>query len=50
VEAAWSIVQPILDVLGAPEAPAPYPYPAGSWGPEQADIMISLTDRAWRRP
>ncbi len=50
VEAAWSIVQPILDVWAAPNAPAPYLYPAGSWGPDQADAMISLTDRAWRRP
>ncbi len=50
VEAAWSIVQPILDVWAAPNSPAPYPYPAGTWGPEQADVMISLTDRAWRRP
>ena len=50
VEAAWSIVQPILDVRGSPEAPAPFLYPAGSWGPEEADAMISLTDRTWRRP
>jgi glucose-6-phosphate 1-dehydrogenase len=50
VEAAWSIVGPILDVWGNPTGPAPYPYPAGSWGPEAADTMIALTDRVWRRP
>ena len=50
VEAAWTIVQPILDVWGEPTAPAPFPYAAGSWGPEEADRMISLTDRTWRRP
>jgi glucose-6-phosphate 1-dehydrogenase len=50
VESEWSIVQPILDVWGAPDAPAPFPYAAGSWGPEEADAMIALTDRSWRRP
>jgi glucose-6-phosphate 1-dehydrogenase len=50
VEAEWSIVQPILDVWGNPESASPYPYPAGSWGPEEADRMIALTDRTWRRP
>lgn len=50
VEAEWSIVQPILDAWTNPETAAPYPYPAGSWGPDEADRMIALTDRAWRRP
>jgi glucose-6-phosphate 1-dehydrogenase len=50
VEAEWSIVQPILDVWAAPDRPTPYPYDAGSWGPEEADEMIALTDRVWRRP
>jgi glucose-6-phosphate 1-dehydrogenase len=50
VESEWSIVQPILDVWAAPDAPAPFPYPAGSWGPEAAEAMIALTDRSWRRP
>jgi glucose-6-phosphate 1-dehydrogenase len=50
VEAEWAIVQPILDVWADPAAPGPFPYAAGSWGPEEADTMISLTDRTWRRP
>jgi glucose-6-phosphate 1-dehydrogenase len=50
VEAEWAIVQPILDAWANPVTPAPFPYAAGSWGPEQADTMISLTDRTWRRP
>jgi glucose-6-phosphate 1-dehydrogenase len=50
VEAAWSIVQPILDVWDEPANPAPYPYAAGSWGPEAADRMIAPTDHSWRRP
>lgn len=50
VESEWSIVQPILAVWSSDESPAPFPYDAGSWGPEEADIMIALTDHAWRRP
>jgi len=50
VEAEWAIVQPILDAWADPDAAAPFPYAAGSWGPEEADTMISLTDRTWRRP
>ncbi len=50
VEAEWSIVQPVLDVWAGPESPSPYLYPAGTWGPEEADRMIALTDRTWRRP
>lgn len=50
VESEWSIVQPILDVWAAPDSPAPFRYSAGSWGPEEAEAMIALTDRSWRRP
>ncbi len=50
VEAEWAIVQPILDAWASPHTPEPDLYPAGSWGPEQADEMIAATDRAWRRP
>src|SRR3954452_785325 len=50
VEAEWAIIQPILDVWASPDAPAPYPYPAGSWGPDEADAMIARTGRTWRRP
>jgi glucose-6-phosphate 1-dehydrogenase len=50
VEAEWAIVQPILDAWASPDTPVPDLYPAGSWGPVQADEMIAATDRAWRRP
>ena len=50
VEAEWAIVQPILDAWTFPDTPVPNLYPAGSWGPEQADEMIAATERAWRRP
>jgi glucose-6-phosphate 1-dehydrogenase len=49
VEAAWSIVSPILDTwLDTP--PPEFPnYEAGSWGPEAADALLARDDRRWRR-
>lgn len=49
VEAAWSIVTPILDTwLDAP--PPEFPnYEAGSWGPESAEALLARDDRRWRR-
>ena len=40
VERAWTVVQPVLDAM-----PSVYPYPAGSWGPPEADELIA--PRTW---
>lgn len=37
VEASWRIVEPILDLAGAPDI-----YPLGSWGPATADAIAPL--------
>jgi glucose-6-phosphate 1-dehydrogenase len=48
VETAWSWVMPILDRWAADvEGPLPV-YPAGSWGPAEADRLINPTGRQWR--
>jgi glucose-6-phosphate 1-dehydrogenase len=49
VEAAWRIVQPVLDAW-ASEKPSDFPnYAAGSDGPEAANqLLASDGDRAWR--
>jgi glucose-6-phosphate 1-dehydrogenase len=49
VEAAWSIVTPIINSWA--EVPAPHfpDYAAGSWGPEGADHLIERDGRRWRR-
>ncbi|MGH7425360.1 MAG: glucose-6-phosphate dehydrogenase, partial [Candidatus Methylomirabilales bacterium] len=39
VERAWEIVEPVLEPV------PPYPYFAGSWGPEQANDLVS--DVGW---
>ncbi len=54
VEAAWSIVTPIINVWhewdkeGGPDADICF-YEAGSWGPENADQLIEHDGRRWRR-
>ncbi len=50
VEAAWSIVDPILDGWEA-VLPDDFPnYPAGSWGPETAHILLARDGRSWTIP
>jgi len=49
VEAAWAFVQPILDVWERQGRPV-HPYPAGSWGPHEADELLSRDGRHWRQP
>jgi glucose-6-phosphate 1-dehydrogenase len=49
VEAAWSVVAPILDIWKA-LPPRNFPnYPAGSWGPKEADELMERDGRQWRR-
>lgn len=44
VEAAWAVVDPVLDAhLGI------HPYKPGSWGPKQADALIAK-DGSWLNP
>jgi len=49
IEAAWKIVDSILRVTESKEFPPPNPYPAGTWGPPEADQLIARDGRAWRR-
>ena len=49
VEAAWKFITPILKAWETDDSIPVYGYPAGTWGPENADSMIDgkLT---WRYP
>jgi glucose-6-phosphate 1-dehydrogenase len=50
VEASWQWITPILD-RWAENTDAPLPsYPAGSWGPAEADRLIEATGRHWETP
>jgi glucose-6-phosphate 1-dehydrogenase len=50
VEEAWAFVDTIENAWSASEgAPSLFDYPAGSWGPEEADDLLARDGRAWRR-
>jgi glucose-6-phosphate 1-dehydrogenase len=49
VEAGWKIVDPVLDVWKA-LPPRRFPnYAAGTWGPKEADDLLELDGRQWRK-
>ena len=49
VEAGWAVVDPILDVWKA-LPPRNFPnYPAGSWGPKEADELTTRDGHFWRK-
>jgi len=48
VERSWQILDPVLERWA--DSGAPEPYPAGSWGPPEADAIMARTGRIWRRP
>jgi glucose-6-phosphate 1-dehydrogenase len=48
VEAGWSVVNPVLDLWKA-LLPRNFPnYPAGTWGPKDADELLERDGRRWR--
>ena len=50
VEEAWAFIDPIEYAWSQKEnAPALCFYPAGSWGPEEADELLARDGRTWRR-
>jgi len=50
LEAAWSIITPILDAWESVE-PDVFPnYVSGSWGPEEAEVLIAQDGRTWHLP
>ena len=49
VEAGWKVVDPVLDVWRA-LPPRKFPnYASGTWGPSEADQLLELDDRKWRK-
>ena len=50
VETAWEFVQPILDYWEEDKKAALYGYPAGTWGPDVADQLITEPEITWRYP
>jgi glucose-6-phosphate 1-dehydrogenase len=48
VEAAWRFVMPIIDRWTSQRDATVPCYPAGDWGPSEADRLIESTGRTWR--
>ena len=49
VETAWMWLDPLLKEWAADPQPPDF-YPSGNWGPEEADALIEIDGRRWRRP
>ena len=47
-EGAWEILDPVVRAWTESEKVSP--YPAGTWGPEEAEELIERDGRRWRRP
>ena len=50
VEAAWSLVDPILDVWSAARTGTVPTYAAGTWGPKESDQLLERDGRQWYNP
>jgi glucose-6-phosphate 1-dehydrogenase len=50
VEAAWSLVDPILDVWSAAKTATVPMYEAGAWGPKESDQLLERDARQWYNP
>ena len=46
VEAGWQVVDPLLKAWER-AATAPLPYEPGSWGPNEADLLLDYDGRQW---
>jgi glucose-6-phosphate 1-dehydrogenase len=47
IEMAWALIDSILDGWDGPHAPPLYEYEKGSWGPPEADALLSREAREW---
>jgi glucose-6-phosphate 1-dehydrogenase len=50
VEAAWMLIDPILDVWSAAKTATVPEYPSGSWGPKESDQLLERDARQWYNP
>ncbi len=48
VELGWTVVDPIVKVWESLGTHSIYPYPAGTWGPAEANALLAKKGRTWR--
>ena len=49
VEAGWAVVAPIQEAWQNESTPTLAKYPAGSWGPKEADELLARDGRKWEQ-
>lgn len=49
VAQAWGIIDPYLEAWSEPGGALHF-YPAGSWGPHMADLLLERSGDSWREP
>ena len=48
MQVAWTLISPILEKWEIDQtAETLYPYPAGTWGPEQSELLLKKDKRKW---
>ncbi|HMP88783.1 MAG TPA: glucose-6-phosphate dehydrogenase [Kiritimatiellia bacterium] len=50
VETAWRIIDPVLKAWDTNAEIPVYTYPAGTWGPSRADVLLNEHGHKWRNP
>jgi len=50
VEVGWSVVDPILEVWRGLRPNGTIQYEAGTWGPQEAAMLLEQDGRKWRNP
>jgi len=49
-ETSWSVYTPVLEAWAAAGREGMDTYPAGSWGPPNADALLAASKHVWRQP
>jgi glucose-6-phosphate 1-dehydrogenase len=49
VELSWKLVDRVVEAWKGDRSSRPHPYPAGAWGPAEADDLIEEDGRRWVR-
>lgn len=50
VETCWDFITPILETWAQSPSIPMFGYPAGSWGPQEANALFDANDIPWRYP
>jgi len=50
VEAAWAVVDPVIETWESRPASNLPNYAAGTWGPPEADALLAPSHDRWREP